>query len=264
MLSYARVAIADIAASLASWRIWFTLAINDVRRRYRRSIVGQFWLTLGLGATVGGLGLVYSTIFRIEIAEYLPYISVTLVAWTLISTTLSESCLAFIDSEGIMRHAAFGRSVFVFRVQLRNLIVGSHNVIIPAIVFVVLHYEVNSNVWWLIPGLLLVLANLLWMGYALAVISTRFRDIPQIVQSILQVLFFITPVMFKPAQLGSRAELLLVINPFAHLLALLRDPLLGVAPSGLSLAVASTMALGFWVLFLPFFGRYAPRVVLWL
>jgi ABC-type polysaccharide/polyol phosphate export permease len=56
-------------------------AWNDVRRRYHRSGLGQFWLTLSMAATIGGLGFVYSRLFHTDVTKYLPYIAVTFVGW---------------------------------------------------------------------------------------------------------------------------------------------------------------------------------------
>ena len=84
--SYGQLCINDLKSSFTAWRVWYTFAVNDVKRRYRRSRLGQFWLTLSMALTIGGLGLVYSVLFKMDVAEYLPYISVTFVFWSIISS----------------------------------------------------------------------------------------------------------------------------------------------------------------------------------
>ena len=79
---------------------------------------------------------------------------------------------------------------------------AGHNVLIIPIVFAIYHVGVNANILWLAVGLLLVIANGFWFGFFLAIVCARFRDVPQIMTSIMQVVFFITPVMFTPAQLS--------------------------------------------------------------
>ena len=91
MLSAAEAGLADIRQGLAAWRMWGMLAWNDVRRRYRRSGLGQFWLTLSMAATIGGLGFVYANLFRVHVSTYLPYIAVTFVIWGIISNVVMES-----------------------------------------------------------------------------------------------------------------------------------------------------------------------------
>lgn len=257
-------ALADISQGLANWRIWWMFAWNDVRRRYRRSGLGQFWLTLSMAATIGGLGFVYSRLFHTDVTKYLPYISVTFVGWGIISTLVIDSCTAFTENENLLRHVYLPRSLLVFRVMARTFVVAAHNVLIIPIVFAFFHVGVNANILWLAAGLPLVIINGFWFGFFLAIVCARFRDVPQIVTSIMQVVFFITPVMFLPEQLSQRGISVLRWNPFASLLEVLSAPILGSRPSDLALVMCATMAAAGFLLLLPFAGRYAPRAVYWL
>ena len=153
MLKEIRVGLADIRRGLSSWRTWWMLAWNDVRRRYRRSGLGQFWLTLSMGATIGGLGYVYSHLFGVDVSTYLPYIAVTFVAWGIISAVIVESCTALSEGDQILRQIPLPRSLFACRVIARNFIVAAHNVLIVPVVFVWFHVGINANILWLIIGL---------------------------------------------------------------------------------------------------------------
>ena len=179
------------------------LALNDVRRRYRRSGLGQFWLTLSMAFSIGGLGFVYSRLFHVDVTSYLPYITVTFVSWAIISSLVVENCTAFqrkrrSDSTCV---SCLVR-LLIFRVMARTFVIAGHNVLIIPIVFALYHVGVNANILWLAVGLLLVIANGFLFGFFLAIVCARFRDVPQIMISIMQVVFFITPVMFTPAQLS--------------------------------------------------------------
>jgi ABC-type polysaccharide/polyol phosphate export permease len=264
MLKASRTGAADIVAGLRGWRIWTMLAWNDVRRRYRRSGLGQFWLTLSMAAMIGGLGFVYSHLFAVNISTYLPYIAVTFVIWGIISTVIIDSCSALTENEQLLRHVSLPRSLFTYRVIARNLIVAAHNFIIIPIVFIWFEVGVNGNIIWIVVGLALLLVNVFWLGYFLSIMCARFRDVPQIVTSIIQVVFFVTPVMFLPDQLAHRGLAAVRWNPFASLLEVVRDPLLGLVPSNWALASCAIMALVGFALVIPFAGRYAPRVVYWL
>ena len=256
--------LADVLAGLSSWRTWKMLAWNDVRRRYRRSGLGQFWLTLSMAATIGGLGLVYSRLFGVNVSTYLPYIAVTFVIWGVISTVVIDSCNALIENEQLLRHVSLPRSLFIYRVIARNLIIAAHNVLIIPIVFVWFGVGVNVNILWIVVGLILLAANAFWIGYFLSIMCARFRDVPQIVTSVMQVVFFITPVMYLPDQLARRGFAVIKWNPFANLLEVVRDPLLGSAPSAWALGSCAVMAVVGLAVVMPFAGRYAPRVVYWL
>ena len=264
MLSDIQKGLADIRAGLINWRTWQMLAWNDVRRRYRRSRIGQFWLTLSMGATIGGIGYVYSHLFGVNVSVYLPYIAVTFVAWGIISSVVIESCNAISESDQLLRHLSLPRSLFAYRVIARNFIVAAHNILIIPVVFIIFHVSVNANILWLAVGLVLLIVNGFWIGYVLAIVCARFRDVPQIVSSIMQVVFFVTPVMYLPQQLARRGVTALKWNPFANLLEVVRDPILGMVPSAWALVSCTAMAVAGLVVLIPFVGRFAPRAIYWL
>jgi lipopolysaccharide transport system permease protein len=253
----------DVLGGFSSWRMWWMLAKNDVVRRYRRSRLGQLWLTLSMAVMIFGMGGVYASLFGTPLADYLPHLGTGLVLWGLISSTINESCSSFTDNESIIRQIDLPRFTYLLRTITRNLIVFVHNLIILPVVLIMTCTSVNWYILLFIPGLLIVLSNLAWLGYFLAILSTRFRDIPQIVQSIVQVAFFISPVVFKPSQLRVDHPVL-IFNPFASMLDVMREPLLGQLPSATSyLILLGLLAFG-WLLSLAFAGKYSHRVVYWL
>ena len=146
---------------------------------------------------------------------------------------------------------------------MRNVIVFGNNLIILPVLYLVTGTSINWYCLLFIPGFLIVSANLAWIGYFLAILSTRFRDIPQIVQSIIQVAFFISPVVFKPSQLRVDHPVL-IFNPFASMLDVMREPLLGQLPSATSYLILLGLLVFGWLLGLAFAGKYSHRVVYWL
>lgn len=253
----------DVLGGLGSWRMWWMLAKNDVVRRYRRSRLGQLWLTLSMTVMIFGMGGVYASLFGASFADYLPHLGTGLVLWGLISSTINDSCSSFTENESIIRQIYLPRFTYLLRTMTRNIMVFAHNIVIIPIVFLVTGTSINWYIILFIPGLMIVLANLAWIGYFLAILSTRFRDIPQIVQSIVQVAFFISPVVFKPSQLRVDHPVL-VFNPFASMLEVMREPLLGQLPSTTSYLILLGLLVFGWLLSLAFAGKYSHRVVYWL
>lgn len=254
---------ADVLGGFGAWRMWWMLAKNDVVRRYRRSRVGQLWLTLSMAVMIFGLGAVYSSLFGTSMADYLPHLGTGLILWGLISSTIIESCSGFTENESIIRQIALPRFTYLLRTISRNLFVFAHNLIILPILYLVTGSPVNWFTLLVVPGLLIVLANLAWVGYLLAILSARFRDIPQIVASIVQVAFFISPVVFKPSQLRGDHPVL-ILNPFASMLEVMREPLLGNLPSVTAYLILLGMLVFGWLFTLAFAGKYSHRVVYWL
>lgn len=255
-------ALADIRSGWERRDLWGTLGMHDIRQRYRRSVIGPFWLTISMGLMVAALGLLYGKIFKIELSEYLPYLSLGFIVWGLISSLILDGAKAFTSAEGLMRQLAAPLSIHAYRVVWTNLIIFAHNVAI--FVVVALWFDVNPG-WGIllaIPALFLLLLNGLWVAILLGLFSARFRDVPLIVSSVVQVMFFITPVIWKPSMLPGRV-LFLELNPFYHMVAILRDPLLGQPPQLTNWLAALSITLLGWVLAIYFYTGYRWRLAYW-
>jgi ABC-type polysaccharide/polyol phosphate export permease/uncharacterized protein (DUF1330 family) len=259
-----RTATKDLGRALKAWRIWVLLGTNDIRNRYRRSKLGQFWITATIAATVVGLGIVYSAIFKQSIEEYLPYVAAGFVVWFLITGMITEGCTAFLDSEGYAKQLTVPLSVYVLRTWFRILITFAHNAIIVPFVWLIFLVPVGWACWLVIPGVCLIALNGLWMMLLLGTLCARFRDLPQIISSFVQVVFFVTPVMFRSDQLPTSGRAAMDLNPFAALLAVAREPLVGRVPSALEYLIVIGILLFGWAIAVPVYGRYRTRIIYWL
>jgi len=261
--SASRLAAIDIVDGVKASNLWGMLAWQDIRQRYRRSMLGPFWLTLSTAVMVIALGLVYSTIFRMSIDSYLPYLAAGLVVWTLISTIMSEGCQAFVAVEGLIRQIRLPFTVHACRVIYRNIIILAHNLIIVVVVLVVFRLWPKPMVFaLLIPALLLTCVTGLWASLLLGLLCARFRDIPPIVTSLLQIAFFLTPILWHPELLPGRHRVI-QWNPFYHYVELVRAPLLGNAPPPQSWVVAIALTLAGSLLTFVIFSRYRARIAFW-
>lgn len=255
-------AVRDLREGLGRWQLWGYMGLHEIRQRYRRSMLGPFWITLSMGIMVVALGLLYGKIFKVEIADYLPFLTAGFVIWGLISTLITDGTRAFTGVEGFIRQMAAPLSVHVYRVVWSNLIIFAHNLLV--FVAVALWFGVQPG-WPLLlfpVALLLVVVNGVWFGILLGLLSARFRDIPLIVGSVVQVVFFITPVIWKPDMLPGRT-LLLDGNPFFHLVEIVRGPLLGYVPSWENWLAAGVVTVVGWTVTLLFYTAYRWRIAYW-
>ena len=258
-----RLAVRDIEDAFKAYHIWIITGWQDIKIRYKRSTIGPFWITLSLGITVAAMGALYARLFQQKVAEYIPYLSIGMIVWALISTLVIESCSIFIQSEGIIKQIRLPFSVYVLRMIWRNLIIFFHNVAV--LVFVYLWFSIGWG-WQviLVPlGLLIVAANAMWLGLILGTLSARFRDIPQIVTSLMQVLFFVTPVMWRVKLLKNHMWIA-KWNPAYNLMKLVMRPLQGRLPSEYSVVFVAVMTLLGWGVALMFFSRFRARIAYWI
>lgn len=255
----------DIGESLRKFHLIGTLGWQDVATRYRRSRVGAFWLTINITVMIGALGLVFGTLFGQPLREFLPYLAVGLVMWSFMSASINEGCTALSDASGIVLQVKMPLWVHIARVMWKNLIILGHNLLIVPLVFLVFWRPVSPVAFLAIPGLVLIILNLLWMMMIVSVVCARFRDITQIVTNAVQVLFYLTPVIWSAEIMTNRVgSTLLYGNPFYSLITIVRAPLLGDMPSALNWAIAAGMAVIGWIVALWFYGNRLKRVPYWL
>lgn len=260
-----KVALEDIIATTRRYPLIAMLGWQDVRQRYRRSALGPFWLTISMGVMIGTIGVVFGQIFNSPMDEYLPFLAVGMILWGFISTVVTEGCVSFIAAEGIIRQLPIPLFVHVLRIVWRNFIILCHNLIILPLVFMATDKSLDWVIFLSIPGLLILTLNLVWVVLLLGVLCARYRDLSQIVGSILQIAFYLTPIMWVPSLLPERAGLILLSgNPIFHLMEVVRAPLLGAAPSIENWVFSSLLAIVGWSVTLIMYGLYKRRIAYWL
>jgi homopolymeric O-antigen transport system permease protein len=257
-----RLAARDLREAARLWRLCWTLGLLDIRLRYRGSMLGPFWLTLSTGAMVAAMGVLYSELFRISLQEYLPFLTVSLVLWGFVSTLFSEACYGYTAAEGMIRSIRIPFTLYAARTVLRNLLVLAHNMLVVVAVDLFVWTAPGVEGLLAVPGLAFWLIDALAVTILLGALCARFRDIPPIVASVVQMAFFVTPVLWKP-QLVARHQWLLPINPFFDLLEVIRGPLLGEIPGSATYLAALGYSLllcgASWFLF----ARVRGRIAFW-
>jgi lipopolysaccharide transport system permease protein len=243
-----RWAMADIAGGARLWRLAFTLGWLDIRLRYRGSMLGPF---------------LYSTLFKINVREYLPFLALSQVLWGFLAALVSEACTAFTEAEGVIRSVRMPFFVFSMRTLIRNAIALGHNVVVIVVVFAIFSVWPRWEALMAIPGLLVWCVDALALTLLLGGFCARFRDIQPIVNSVMQIAFFMTPVIWKPDQLGPDRIAELALNPFFDLLEIVRGPILD-SPIAKTTWVG---AIGYSVILCAiswaFFVRARGRVTFW-
>jgi len=259
-----RESIKDLEKGLACFRIWHALAFQEIKQRYRRSVIGPFWITISTGIFVSTMGPLYSALFGRGSSDYLQHLAVSFILWNFISSAINESCNTFMSSEGYIKNFKLPMSLHVFRTLLRNVYILVHNLAIIFIVLAIFPPENFNTIWLVTFTSAVLLLNLFWISLILAVLCARYRDIAQIVSNLMTLLFFVTPVLWSVEMLGARGRFFTELNPLYHFIESVRAPLLGKPISELSLVVClvSTIVLAAFAIIL--FGRARQRIPYWL
>lgn len=258
------VAIADIRTGLMNWDMWGRLGWREVKRRYRRTVVGPFWTTLSLGIFVVALGVVWSRLWGQDPKTYLPYLTSGMLTWVMFSTLCTEGSSSFFAADSLIKQLRVSYTLLSVSIVWRNLIVFFHNLAIYACICLYAGVPIAWPVLLIVPGLLALCINGVWIVLLLGMICSRFRDIQQLVTSILQVSMFITPIFWSPDQLTGRARILVDYNPLYHYVDVVRSPLLGKAPSAWTWFLVALMTAAGWGVTLYLFSRFRRRIPYWL
>jgi lipopolysaccharide transport system permease protein len=247
------MAVQDIIRGISLWRLALTLSWLDIRLRYRGSVLGPLWLTLSTAVMVASLGFLYAYLFHTPIRNYLPFLALSLTLWGFLATIISDGCTAFTSAEGMIRSMRIPFSLYIYQLLARNVLILAHNVIVIVVV---------RAVFAAIPAFLLWLVDGAAIALVLGALCARFRDIPPIVASVVQIAFYVSGVMYRPEMLGHRGFFLLY-DPFFTVLEVLRAPLMGVIPSThiyiSALGFSGVMCGMAWFVFL----RVRHRIAFW-
>lgn len=256
--------IQDVAAGLLCWRIWLLIAWQDIRLRYRRSQLGPLWITISMAVQIYSIGFLYGKLFGINLNNYYPYLAGGLLTWSLISTMINESTVGFVNSENYLRQMKIPYTVFTLRVLSRNIMIFLHNILVIVPIIFIFHLSINVNFLAIIPGLAIILLNGFGFGLLLSMLGARYRDINQVIQSIVQVAFFVTPIMWLPTRLPPNYQFIIDYNPFAQFLNVVRDPLIGQLPPLQTYLFTLITGIGAITLALLVFHQVRKRIIYWL
>ena len=252
----------DLLTGAAKSWLWTRLAIQDIKLRYRGSVLGPFWLTISTVVMVASMGVIYSTLFNVSPRDYLPYLAIGLILWGYISGAISEGCQTFLSAEGIIQTVPLPYSVHAYRAVFRNLIILAHSVIIMPIGLLIFQIPIEWRILEIIPALILYAVNGIWISIFFGMLSARFRDVPPIVANFTQILFFLTPIIYPVASLGEWRAIA-DLNPAFAAIDVIRAPLLGVATSSYSwLAFCAATMIGCAGTFV-LFARFRARIAYW-
>ena len=253
------------------WRqrtLWAHLGWQDIKQRYRRSVLGPLWISISMGVVALAMGILYSALFQQDISVFLPYLATGLLIWTFIAGCIVEGSEVFIANEGLIKHLPAPLSVHVFRLVWRQMIFFAHNLVIWLLLVIIFPQPLNWTLVLAIPAFALLVLNGVWIAILAGIIATRFRDIPPIIAAVVQLLFFMTPIVWSyeilksnPA-VGERARLA-ELNPVMHFVEILRRPLLGQEQVLRYWIVVGVITVVGWAVAMVFLRNYRARVSYW-
>lgn len=279
----------DLRDGFMDRELWSHLGWQDIMQRYRRSILGPLWITASMAVTAVGLGLLYSQLFGSSISAFLPYITTGMIVWGFIISCLTEGTDTFISNQALIQHLPAPLTVYALRVVWRQAIMFGHNMLVYVVIIsiffghlshpykiidegVLVQPGISWSILMAVPAFAAYLINGTWVVLLLGIVSTRFRDVPQVVLALSSLIFFLTPVVWSTDVLAVKMtepghaqwrSLIADLNPFYHFIEILRAPLIGGQQSWVHWWVVGVVTLIGWTLTLIVLRNYRARVSYW-
>jgi len=243
----------DLVDGFARRELWAHLGWQDIKQRYRRSVLGPFWITIATGVTAIAMGGLYSKLFKLELSEHLPYVTLGLIIWNLINAAILEGADVL--------------SVHVYRLVWRQMILFAHNIVIFVVIAIIFPKPWSWADLTVIPALGLIVLNCVWVSLCFGILSTRYRDISPLLFSLVQLLFFMTPIIWNEATLESQGAghwaKIVELNPLLHYLDIVRAPLLGADQELRHWVVVLSLTVIGWIFAAFAMRQYRARVPYW-
>jgi ABC-type polysaccharide/polyol phosphate export permease len=259
-------ALTDMYEGIANWRMWSRFGWLEIQRRYRRTLFGPFWTSFNVAVMVFSMGFLWAALFHQATSRYLPYLTAGIIVWQFLSSCMNEGASTFSANVGLLTTIRLSKTQLIATMVWRNIIVFFHNFLVFLIVMLIWRVPVSWATPLFVPGLLLVALNGCWIAMLLAIVGTRFRDIPQLLGGVVSIMMFLTPIMWSRDTLSRDSAIGYVIdvNPFYHFVEVVRAPMLGQAPGLESWLVSiAAVPIGFGIA-LHLFSRFRQRITYWL
>jgi ABC-type polysaccharide/polyol phosphate export permease len=223
----------EVWQSVGLWHIWIRLGLQDVRLKFRRSSIGAAWIFVNLAIMVLSIGFIYANLLGQDPREFIPYLTIGLILWGYLTNSIVDGGNAFVHSEGYIRQISLPIYVYIFRFFVSISVTTLITLVAFAVVAVIYRLPVGAGTLLAIPGMLLVMITAFLLITIFAHLNARFRDIAHLASVGMQVLFYVTPVIYPARLLTDRARFSIVVelNPLYHLLEVVRQPLLTGAPA---------------------------------
>jgi homopolymeric O-antigen transport system permease protein len=258
--------LSDFLDSLHHADYWVYAGWMDILLRYRATVLGPIWIIAGTGLFVAMIGTLYRRVMLSSHPTYLAHLAIGVILWTLMSNYLVGSCRVYRSSAHLILNGNVRFTDYLFRLLLVNGTLLLHNSLIVVAVFLLTPASLSPTCLALLMTVPLLAAFLFGAAALLSVVGARYPDLGELLQSLLRIAFFITPIVWSPHDHG-RSEfigLFLYTNPFYYLLEIVRSPLIDDRIPWFEIGVVAAAALVVWVLASHVYARGKNYIPLWI
>lgn len=235
---------------------------GDTLSRYKKSILGPLWLSLGTVVSILGLGLLWGVLLKQDLKTFIPSLAAGLIIWQFISSTITESASCYVRNRSVIKNIKTENDFFCAQVVMKGIINFGHNMVVYLLLVLYLWGYVPLSILWMVPVFILVVLNLFWIVSIVALVGARYGDIEYALNSFMPLLFFLSPVLYKSKDLGPYSDYI-YLNPATYFIEILRDPMVnGTVDVTLAAIMLCVAMLGFWAKKI-IYKKFAKNLPFW-
>jgi len=243
------------------------LVVRELKVRYKRSVFGLLWTMLNPLLLMTVYTVVFATIMRSPQRNFAIFLLSGLLPWLFFSTAVLQGLTSILTNQELIRKVRLPQAVFPLSVVGSNLVNFALSLVPLLLLMAVLRQPFTPALLFLPVGMLILTAFTSGVTLLFSTFTVFFRDVRHLTEVLLQMLLYLSPVLYDLPMLGDRGEwwfrafrLFLRLNPISYLLPLIRDPVYyGRLPSLATVGVASLESVMVAALAFMVFHRLAPR-----
>lgn len=255
----------EIAEAIKNHDLWVNIAISKLRVRFIRTALGPVWEILGTMIFLIFITIIWSRLWGRSFFEYFGFLYTGYAIWKIISTTITESTFLFSELyANALRNMKCNPLSFCLGNSLKNIFILFLN--LPIVLLITIYNGTLS-----INGILLISYYLViffitavCVSFIIGVLCLKFRDLQYSVVVIMQLLFFMTPVIWDPQQIAEKGRFFLIdINIFYHYVEFFRSALLYGKVEMLSVYVVSISSLLLIFITYYIYHKIKQKLIFW-
>lgn len=241
----------------------YNLTVNELKLRYRRSVLGFVWTLLNPLLMMTVMTLVFSRVMRFDTADYSVMLLAGLLPWTFFSQSINLSLMSIVGKGALLKKVYIPKAVIPLSAVLATLI-NSSLAFVPLLAITVFIGHPLTPAVLFVPVSLLMLA-VFAIGWSLlfSCLYVYFRDFGHMTEVLLQAWFYASPIIYSLDMVPPQYRTAFSLNPVSYFIECFRAPIFnGALPDLRTIGIAAISAVVSLIVGVIVFFRYENQFVL--
>lgn len=240
------------------------ISVFEIKLKYRLTFLGPIWISINSFIIIAALGYIWSHILSIPGSYYYTYLASGFTFWWFFNSTVSDSIDLFKKNKNLILNDNQSFNFIILKIIFTNLIIYLHSIFFVIIIlFAYLNIILSIKLHLYFLGLVINFFVLFQVSKIISYLTTRYRDLANIISNLMTLMFFVTPIVWTTSSAKARTGIY-EYNPIYHLIEIIRQPLLGVAPTVTNYTYVFILLCLLFTFSSLILDRYTKRITFWI